>query len=216
MPEIDPLERLSRGLTQWERELLREPRSPSRSRAATDLDRITHILQAARSITGTLDINELLVRVVDAVIQVADADRGFLMLMREDGKLHFEVARNKDESTLPSDEFQISWGIAEEAAHRRETVWVPDAVGSSLFQDRKSVRELSLRTVVALPILSSGRVLGVLQLKDIVQVTVSKTNPDKEQAKRLNEVLTILIEERGYTEQSARDLLDYVGHLLNR
>ncbi|MFZ0376460.1 MAG: hypothetical protein WAL38_01410, partial [Solirubrobacteraceae bacterium] len=54
------------------------------------------------------------------------------------------------------------------------------------------------------------------QLKDIVQVTVSKTNPDKEQAKRLNEVLTILIEERGYTEQSARDLLDYVGHLLNR
>jgi serine protein kinase len=54
------------------------------------------------------------------------------------------------------------------------------------------------------------------QLKDIVQVTVSKTNPDKEQAKRLNEVLSILVEERGYSQQSARDLLDYVGHLLNR
>ena len=54
------------------------------------------------------------------------------------------------------------------------------------------------------------------QLKDIVQVTLSKTNPDKEQAKRLNEVLRILIEERGYSENSARDLLEYVGHLLNR
>jgi serine protein kinase len=54
------------------------------------------------------------------------------------------------------------------------------------------------------------------QLKDIVQVTVSKNNPDQDQAKRLNEVLTILIEQRGYTEHSARDLLDYVGHLLNR
>jgi serine protein kinase len=54
------------------------------------------------------------------------------------------------------------------------------------------------------------------QLKDIVQVTVSKNNPDRDQAKRLNEVLTILIEQRGYTEHSARDLLDYVGHLLNR
>ena len=54
------------------------------------------------------------------------------------------------------------------------------------------------------------------QLKDIVQVTLSKTNPDKEQAKRLNEVLHILIEERGYNEHSARDLLEYVGHLLNR
>jgi serine protein kinase len=54
------------------------------------------------------------------------------------------------------------------------------------------------------------------QLKDIVRVTVSKNNPDKEQAKRLNEVLTILVEERGYNEHSARELLDYVGHLLNR
>jgi serine protein kinase len=54
------------------------------------------------------------------------------------------------------------------------------------------------------------------QLKDIVQVTVSRTNPDPDQAKRLNEVLAILVEDRGYSEQSARDLLDYVGHLLNR
>ena len=54
------------------------------------------------------------------------------------------------------------------------------------------------------------------QLKDIVQVTLSKTNPDREQAKRLNEVLRTLIEDRGYSEQSARDLLDYIGHLLNR
>ncbi|HEX5191405.1 MAG TPA: hypothetical protein VFW09_01275 [Solirubrobacteraceae bacterium] len=54
------------------------------------------------------------------------------------------------------------------------------------------------------------------QLKDIVQVTLSKTNPDAEQAKRLNEVMRILIDERGYNEDSARDLLDYVGQLLHR
>jgi serine protein kinase len=54
------------------------------------------------------------------------------------------------------------------------------------------------------------------QLKDIVRVTVSKNNPDREQAKRLNEVMSVLIEDRGYNEHSARDLLDYVGHLLNR
>ena len=162
VPELDPLERLSRGLTAWERELLAQPRSPSRPRASTELERVNHVLQASRQVTGTLDWNELLVRVVDAVVTIASADRGFLMRMREDGKLHFEIARSRDEATLPPEEFQISWGIAEEAAHRRETVWVPDAVGSSLFQDRKSVRDLSLRTVVALPILNAGRVLGVL------------------------------------------------------
>jgi len=160
----DPLERLSRGLTQWERELLIQPKSPSRVRATNDLDRLQHLLQASRAVTSTLDLNELLIRIVDAVVRIAAADRGFLMLMRDDGKLRFEVARSRDETTLPPEEFQISWGIAEEAAHRRETVWVPDAVGSSLFQDRKSVRELSLRTVVAFPIQSAGRVLGVLYI----------------------------------------------------
>jgi len=164
LPESDPLERLSRGLSQWERDLLTQPRAPSRARVTTDLDRLHHLLHASRAVTSTLDLNELLVRIVDAVVRIAGADRGFLMLSREDGKLHFEIARSKDEATVPSDEFQISWGIAEEAAHRRETVWVPDAVGSSLFQDRKSVRELSLRTVVAFPILNAGRVLGVLYI----------------------------------------------------
>jgi serine protein kinase len=79
---------------------------------------------------------------------------------------------------------------------------------------RKGERPLTYQTDT---ILASGIEEYLFdQLKDIVQVTVSKTNPDKEQAKRLNEVLTILVEERGYNEHSARDLLDYVGHLLNR
>jgi serine protein kinase len=79
---------------------------------------------------------------------------------------------------------------------------------------RRGERPLSYETDTSL----AGGIEEYLfdQLKDIVRVTVSKTNPDKEQAKRLNEVLTILVEERGYNEHSARDLLDYVGHLLNR
>jgi len=54
------------------------------------------------------------------------------------------------------------------------------------------------------------------QLKDVVRVTVSKSNPDPEQGKRVNEVMRVLCEKGGYNEHSARDLLDYVGHLLNR
>src|SRR5207249_10048463 len=91
MPEIDPLERLSRGLTQWERELLAEPRSPSRSRVVSDLDRTTHVLQAARSATATLDLNELLIRGFDAAIPLAAADRGSMMLTRDDAKPHCDV-----------------------------------------------------------------------------------------------------------------------------
>jgi serine protein kinase len=54
------------------------------------------------------------------------------------------------------------------------------------------------------------------QLKDVIQVTVSKTSPDPEQTKRLNEVLRVMSEERGYCPECASTVLDYVGQLLHR
>jgi serine protein kinase len=54
------------------------------------------------------------------------------------------------------------------------------------------------------------------QMRDIINITVSKINPDPEQVKRLNEVTRVLVEDRGYSDESARDILEYVGELLNR
>jgi len=54
------------------------------------------------------------------------------------------------------------------------------------------------------------------QLKDVIQVTVSKTSPDLEQAKRLNEVMRIMVDDRGYCPHCASTVLDYVGQLLHR
>jgi predicted Ser/Thr protein kinase len=54
------------------------------------------------------------------------------------------------------------------------------------------------------------------EMKDIIRVTVSKTHPDPEQVKRLNEVVRVMVEDRGYSDESANDIVEYVGQLLNR
>lgn len=54
------------------------------------------------------------------------------------------------------------------------------------------------------------------EMKDVIRITVSKHNPDPEQAKRLNEVLRVLVHERGYSDESAKDTVEYVGELMNR
>jgi serine protein kinase len=54
------------------------------------------------------------------------------------------------------------------------------------------------------------------EMKDVIRITVSKVNPDPEQQKRLNGVVRILVDERGYSDESANDIIDYVGNLLNR
>ncbi|MFD2627456.1 PrkA family serine protein kinase [Oceanobacillus kapialis] len=53
-------------------------------------------------------------------------------------------------------------------------------------------------------------------LKDIVKITTSSKTPDESQLKKINEVISRLIDEHGYNSVSANELLRYVGSLLNR
>lgn len=53
-------------------------------------------------------------------------------------------------------------------------------------------------------------------LKDVVKITTSTKTPDERQLKKVNEVITRLIDEHGYNSTSANELLRYVGSLLNR
>ncbi|WP_066174118.1 PrkA family serine protein kinase [Bacillus marinisedimentorum] len=53
-------------------------------------------------------------------------------------------------------------------------------------------------------------------LKDVVKITTSTKTPDEQQLKKVNEVISRLIDEYGYNSVSANELLRYVGSLLNR
>jgi serine protein kinase len=53
-------------------------------------------------------------------------------------------------------------------------------------------------------------------LRDVVKITTSARTPDKEQLRKINEVVDRLVAEHGYTTESANELLRYTGSLLNR
>jgi len=52
--------------------------------------------------------------------------------------------------------------------------------------------------------------------KDTIRLTISSRNPDKEELKRINGVISILCERHGYIVESANQLLRYVGSLMAR
>jgi serine protein kinase len=118
--------------------------------------------------------------------------------------------RDPDEKLMRAVEEKVKPSVAESAKDTfRQGVLM--RIGIAL---RSGDRPLSYETDT---ILASGIEEYLFdQLKDIVRVTVSKSSPDPDQAKRVNEVMRVLCEQGGYTERSATDLLDYVGHLLNR
>ncbi len=53
-------------------------------------------------------------------------------------------------------------------------------------------------------------------LRDVVKITTSTRTPDKDQLRKINEVINRLVAEHGYTTESANELLRYTGSLLNR
>jgi serine protein kinase len=53
-------------------------------------------------------------------------------------------------------------------------------------------------------------------LKNVVKITTSSRTPDPEQHKRINEVVRRLVDDHGYCECCANELLRYVGTLLSR
>ena len=50
----------------------------------------------------------------------------------------------------------------------------------------------------------------------MIKITTSTKTPDAEQLRRINEVVDRLMAEHSYCAVCARDLLNYVGTLLNR
>ncbi|MDQ6644406.1 MAG: protein prkA [Chloroflexota bacterium] len=53
-------------------------------------------------------------------------------------------------------------------------------------------------------------------LRDVVKITTSARTPDKEQLRKINEVVNRLMTEHGYCHVCANEILRYIGSLLNR
>ena len=100
--------------------------------------------------------------IVDTVIELTDAERGFLLLEDDDGELEVKVARNIDQRTLETAEFELSRSIARQAAAGGEPIVTIDAAGDARFREALSVSDLHLRSVLAVPLAIKGRVVGTI------------------------------------------------------
>lgn len=114
----------------------------------------THVAKLA----SILDPQELLVAIMDSVIALTGAQRGFLMLIEEGNKLRFKVGRNVDQQSLASQDFQLSRTTIKQVIQSGEPVYWDSSMGTG--EPTSSMRMMRLQSVLCVPLRLGKRLEG--------------------------------------------------------
>ncbi len=135
-------------------------------------ERLALLCRLSQTFNSSLDLDEVLNRVMDEVIAATRAERGFVMLHEADGRLAFRVARGMDQDTIDHPQFQISRSVVERVAREGQPVLTSDAQSDDRFSMRQSVKVLGLRSILCVPLKIKDEVSGVVYVDNRLRVGI--------------------------------------------
>ena len=138
----------------------------------SSLERLETLYRVSQALASTLDLEAVLNTVMDQVITVTKAERGFLMLGDRPQNLRFHVARGIDQRLIDDAEFQVSRGILTRVAESTQPVVTSDAQHEDWLSGRQSVMALKLRSIMCAPLLLKGRMTGLVYVDNRMQAGI--------------------------------------------
>ena len=121
------------------------------STEATDLEKLTLFLEAARKLNTIGVLDEILVTLIDATLKLTRAERGYIFLRDEEGNLRLAAGRNHKGEPLLDDK-TISHSILEEALRSNSEFLITDTSQSLDLAGRHSIVAYDLRMVICIPL----------------------------------------------------------------
>lgn len=104
----------------------------------------------------------LLRRLIESVLALAGAERGFILQFEKEGGLRAEVAAGFDPFESVDDRFAGSLGAIEKVLHTGKPVVTSDAKADDFLGKRRSVIELGIGALACVPLRTDGQVTGVI------------------------------------------------------
>jgi len=118
---------------------------------ATDLEKLTLFLEAARKLNTTGVLDEILVILLDATLKLTRAERGYVFMKTEEGTLRLAAGRNSKGELLLDDK-TITHTILDEAVKSNSEFVLTDTSQSLDLAGRQSIVTYDLRTVICIPL----------------------------------------------------------------
>ncbi|NUM48804.1 MAG: GAF domain-containing protein [Anaerolineales bacterium] len=113
-------------------------------------------------VNSSLDLNTVLQIVMDTIIRLTGAERGFLMLRGETGELEMRIARNWEQASLNPSEFAISRTVINRVVAEGKPVLTTNAQEDDRFVGQASIIAFSLRSILCVPLMMKDVLTGVI------------------------------------------------------
>ena len=127
------------------------------------MDAYREIVKFSEMLMHTATVDELLTKLMDAVIDLSGADKGFLILF-DNGAPSVQVARNIAQEDLEDALAELSDSILEKVIKERQALIVSDALNDLEFSSSRSVMNLKICSVLCAPLLEDGELMGLIYL----------------------------------------------------
>jgi signal transduction histidine kinase len=143
---------------------------PSTDPPIDDLAGLALFNQVSQILGSSLDLTQVLNQVMDAIIQLTGAERGFLMLVgRDTRELDLRAGRNVDRVTIDSDEMEVSRTVISRVVEKGQPVLTYNAQEDPRFSQQMSVVGYALRSVMCAPLWARGKILGAVYVDNRVR-----------------------------------------------
>lgn len=150
---IDSLEDLSSALTKLNRQA---------SQYEAGRNNLLALVNIGQVINSSLNLNEVLRIVMDTIIRLTRAERGFLMLRDEQGELRMHMARNWEQESVNPSEFAISRTIVNRVINEGRPVLTTNAQEDPRFGGQDSIVGYNLRSILCVPLKVKDELIGVI------------------------------------------------------
>ena len=123
---------------------------------------LSALMGVGNMINSSLGKEQVLEEVMDSLIALMHAERGFLMLRRRDGELIPVIARGIAHINLVEKEFAFSRTIVRRVADSCEPVLTTNAQEDPRFVDQLSIAAHQLRSIICAPLKIKDQLIGVI------------------------------------------------------
>lgn len=124
--------------------------------------RLLTVYRISLDLGVVVDLKKLSFRILEAVLSVIKADRGFIMLQDQETQQLTLQAVYRRPGVDESEEISLSQTIAQQVMHSGESLLISDAGVDERFKQAESIVIQGIRSTMCVPIKIKDRILGIL------------------------------------------------------